>query len=191
MPTCTSGGAVPRVARAVRRKWARRLAQRHPGRVRPRGRRGHVPRDVDFVVVSGDIFDSAFAPPIGDYLRFFEGLEPPRTRRAFRSYLMHGQPRPADASWQHDFFALAARPPPCSPADRPGFALVRARRPTPVPSSAAAATPNQAWPPDESIAEGVSPATPPSRALAGPQPHAAEAPFAVGRAAHRPQRSIR
>ena len=76
-------------------------------------------RQVDFVVIAGDIFDSARAS-YGDYLHFFEGLK--RLDKAgIPSYLVSGNHDPY-TSWTRDFFAF----PPSTrmlPADRPGFEL--------------------------------------------------------------------
>ena len=66
-------GAPFRGLRALSSKWANRLLSAIPESY-DRMVDAAIARDVDFVVVSGDIFDSA-RPSYGDYLHFFEGLE--------------------------------------------------------------------------------------------------------------------
>ena len=131
-------------------------------------------REVDFVVIAGDIFDSA-RPSYGDYLHFFEGLK--RLDAAgIPAYLVTGNHDPY-TSWQHEFFSL----PPNAvmlPGDRPGFELFE-RDGKPLCLIAGRGYYNQTWPADECIAEGVTRAAAIS-ALAGAHPEASEAPFAVG-----------
>lgn len=131
-------------------------------------------REVDFVVIAGDIFDSARAS-YGDYLHFFEGLK--RLDQAgIPSYLVSGNHDPY-TSWTRDFFAL----PPSTrmlPADRPGFELFE-RDGEPLCLIGGRGYYNQTWPADECIAEGVTRAAA-EEALSQLHPRACEAPFAVG-----------
>lgn len=130
-----------------------------------------VSRQVDFVVVAGDIFDSVRAS-YRDYLHFFKGLQ--RLDEAgIPSYLCTGNHDPLSV-WQKDFFAL----PPSAKmlaADRPDFALYE-REGRPLAIIAGRGYPNKVWSAYESIAAGLNrPA-----ALAALGPRAAEAPFAIG-----------
>ena len=166
-------GAPFRGLRALSSKWANRLLSAIPESY-DRMVDAAIARDVDFVVVSGDIFDSA-RPSYGDYLHFFEGLE--RLGEAgIPVYLITGNHDPY-TSWQHDFFSL---PPNATmlPGDRPGFALVE-RDGQPLCLIGGRGYYNQTWPMDECIAEGVTREAA-EQALAVQHPHAAEAPFAVG-----------
>ena len=65
-------GAPFRGLRALSDEWARRLVDAIPG-AWDRVVEAAVSRKVDFMVVSGDIFDSVRAS-YRDYLRFFDGL---------------------------------------------------------------------------------------------------------------------
>ena len=78
-----------------------------------------VSRNVDFVVVSGDIFDSVRAS-YRDYLRFFDGLNR-LDAEGIPSYLCTGNHDPLSL-WQQDFFALPQSATMLA-ADRPDFAL--------------------------------------------------------------------
>lgn len=166
-------GAPFRGLRALSSKWANRLLTAIPESY-DRMVDAAIARDVDFVVVSGDIFDSA-RPSYGDYLHFFGGLE--RLGEAgIPVYLITGNHDPY-TSWQHDFFSL---PPNATmlPGDRPGFALVE-RDGQPLCLIGGRGYYNQTWPMDECIAEGVTREAA-EQALAVQHPNAAEAPFAVG-----------
>ena len=102
-------GAPFRGLRALSDAWADRLLDAIPeayDRVVDTALR----HNVDFVVIAGDIFDSARAS-YGDYLHFFDGLK--RLEEAgIPVYLCTGNHDPY-TSWQHDFFALPSTPP-CS-----------------------------------------------------------------------------
>lgn len=133
-----------------------------------------IAREVDFVVMAGDIFDSARAS-YGDYLHFFEGLQ--RLDEAgIPSYLVTGNHDPY-TSWTRDFFSL----PPSAvmlPADRPGFELFE-RDGEPLCLIGGRGYYSQAWPLDECIADGITRSAA-EQALAAEHPRAAQAPFAVG-----------
>ncbi len=66
-------GAPFRGLRALSTKWANRLLTAIPESY-DRIIDAAIAREVDFVVMSGDIFDDA-RPSYGDYLHFFSGLE--------------------------------------------------------------------------------------------------------------------
>ncbi len=158
--------------RALSSEWANRLLNAIPDAY-DRVVDAAMARNVDFVVVSGDIFDSA-RPSYGDYLRFFDGLN--RLDEAgIPSYLCTGN---------HDRCASGSttsspcpRPPPCCRRP-PRLRAGGARRPTAC-LIGGRGYPNKMWPTNESIAEGVT-RDAAVRALAVQHPHAAEAPFAVG-----------
>lgn len=109
-----------------------------------------VSRKVDFVVVSGDIFDSVRAS-YRDYLRFFDGLNR-LDAEGIPSYLCTGNHDPLSL-WQQDFFAL---PPSATmlAADRPDFALYE-RDGRPLAVIGGRGYPNKVWSPNEDIAEGI------------------------------------
>ena len=111
-------GAPFRGLRALSDEWARRFVDAIPG-AWDRVVEAAVSRKVDFVVVSGDIFDSVRAS-YRDYLRFFDGLNR-LDAEGIPSYLCTGNHDPLSL-WQQDFFAL---PPSATmlAADRPDFAL--------------------------------------------------------------------
>lgn len=163
-------GAPFRGLRALSEDWGRRLARAIPD-AWDRVVDAALERNVDFVVVAGDIFDSVRAS-YSDYLRFFRGLD--RLHQAgIPSYLCTGNHDPLSL-WQQDFFAL---PPTATmlAADKPDFALFeREGRPTAV--IGGRGYPNKVWSPHENIAEGITRAA----AIRALGPRAAEAPFAVG-----------
>lgn len=131
-------------------------------------------REVDFVVIAGDIFDSARAS-YGEYRHFFDGLR--RLEAAgIPAYLVTGNHDPY-TSWQHDFFSLPSNAH-MLPGDRPGFALFE-RDGEPLCLIGGRGYYNQTWPADECIAEGVT-RDAAEVALTVLNPRAAEAPFSVG-----------
>lgn len=163
-------GAPFRGLRALSDEWARRLVDAIPG-AWDRVVEAAVSRKVDFVVVSGDIFDSVRAS-YRDYLRFFDGLNR-LDAEGIPTYLCTGNHDPLSL-WQQDFFAF---PPSATmlAADRPDFALYeRGGRPLAV--IGGRGYPNKVWSPNEDIAEGITRAA----AIRALGPRAAEAPFAVG-----------
>ena len=160
-------GAPFRGLRALSDEWARRLVDAIPG-AWDRVVEAAVSRKVDFVVVSGDIFDSVRAS-YRDYLRFFDGLNR-LDAEGIPSYLCTGNHDPLSL-WQQDFFAL---PPSATmlAADRPDFALYeRGGRPLAV--IGGRGYPNKVWSPNENIAEGITRAA----AIRALGPRAAEAPL--------------
>lgn len=163
-------GAPFRGLRALSPAWADRLMEAIP-EAWDRVVDTALAQQVDFVVIAGDIFDSARAS-YRDYLRFFQGLA--RLDAAgIPSYLCTGNHDPLSL-WQQDFFAL---PPHATilAADRPDFALFE-RDGKPLAVIGGRGYPNKVWSPHENIAEGITRAA----AIRALGPRAAEAPFAVG-----------
>ena len=109
-----------------------------------------VSHKVDFVVVSGDVFDESRAS-YGDYLRFFEGM---RTlgKAGIPVYLITGNHDPY-TSWQQSAFSLPENVH-MLPADKPGFQLFR-RNGKPLCIIGGRGYYNQSWPMDECIADGI------------------------------------
>ena len=166
-------GAPFRGLRALSETWANRLLTAIP-EAYDRVVDAALARKVDFVVIAGDIFDSARAS-YGDYLHFFEGLR--RLDKAgIPVYLCTGNHDPF-TSWSRDFFAF----PPNTlmlPADKPGFAAYRRDGET-LALIGGRGYYNQTWPSDEDIAAGLTRAAA-EQALADAVPDVAHAPFAVG-----------
>lgn len=163
-------GAPFRGLRAVSDEWARRLSDAIPA-AWDRAVEAAVSRQVDFVIVAGDIFDSVRAS-YRDYLRFFEGLKR-LDAEGIPSYLCTGNHDPLSL-WQKDFFAL---PPSATmlAADHPDFALFE-RDGRPLAIIAGRGYPNKVWSCHEDISEGLTRRD----AIAALGPAAEEAPFAVG-----------
>ncbi len=163
-------GAPFRGLRALSPRWADRLIDAIP-RAWDRVVDAAVRNEVDFVVVAGDVFDTARAS-YRDYLRFFRGLE--RLEEAgIASYLCTGNHDPY-ATWQQDFFSLPDHAVMLA-ADRPDFAL-HERDGRPLCVIAGRGYPNKVWADDQDIAAGITRAA--AEAALGPR--AAEAPFGVG-----------
>lgn len=163
-------GAPFRGLRALSDDWGQRLYDAIP-RAWERVVDAAIERQVDFVVVAGDIFDSVRAS-YRDYRRFFQGLWR-LDEQGIPSYLCTGNHDPLSL-WQQDFFAL---PPSATmlAADRPDFALYE-RDGQPLAVIAGRGYPNKVWSPHENIAAGITRAA----ALEFLGPAAAAAPFAVG-----------
>ena len=131
-------------------------------------------RKVDFVIVAGDVFDTAQAS-YGDHLHFIDGLN--RLDAAgIPSYLIAGNHDPL-STWGDEFEAL-----PSSAhfigKESPEFELYD-RDGEPLCLIGARGYQNQAWPLDEPIAAGVDRATA-VEALKLAYPNAGRAPFMVG-----------
>ncbi len=109
-----------------------------------------IKREVDFVVIAGDVFDTARAS-YRDYRRFFDGLH--RLDRAgVPAYLCTGNHDPY-TSWQIDFERL----PPSAvmfDAARPSFALYE-RDGEALCLLGGRSYFNQTWPRDQRISEGI------------------------------------
>lgn len=130
-----------------------------------------ISREVDFVVIAGDIFDSARSS-YADYRRFFSGLE--RLEEAnIPVYLCLGNHDPY-STWEQDFFALPANAT-VFDAVAPSFALYE-RDGEPLCVLGGRSFLNNVWPNDTSIADGITRAN----AIAALGEKAARAPFAVG-----------
>lgn len=163
-------GAPFRGLRALSPRWADRLMEAIP-RAWDRVVDAAVRNAVDFVVVAGDIFDTAHAS-YRDYLRFFQGLG--RLEEAgIASYLCTGNHDPY-ATWQQDFFLLPDHAVMLA-ADRPSFVL-HERDGVPLCVVGGRGYPNKVWSSDENIAAGITR----EAAVEALGPRAAEAPFAVG-----------
>ena len=135
-----------------------------------------VSRKVDFVVVSGDIFDSVRASyrRLPAFLRWAE----PLSAEGIPSYLCTGNHDPLSL-WQQDFFAL---PPSATmlAADRPDFALYeRGGRPLAV--IGGRGYPNKVWSPNREHRRGYHP----RRRHSGIGAACRRGAFCGGRAAHR------
>lgn len=163
-------GAPFRGLRALSEPWAARLLSAIP-EAYDRVVEAAVRRKVDFVVISGDIFDSARAS-YADYLHFFEGLKR-LGQQGIPVYLCTGNHDPY-TSWERDFFALPENATMFA-ADKPSFALYE-RDGQPLCVLGGRGYYNQAWPLDADIAEGVTRAAA-EEALGS---RACAAPFGVG-----------
>ncbi len=133
-----------------------------------------IKNDVDFVVIAGDVFDTARAS-FGDFLHFFEGLE--RLDAAgIPSFLVGGNHDPF-SSWRLDAgrFPASAR---LMGGEGPEFALFE-RDGEPICLIGARGYRNQAWPIDEPMAQGIT-RLDAVLSLKAEHPLAAQAPFSVG-----------
>ena len=131
-------------------------------------------RKVDFVVIAGDMFDSARAS-YGDYLAFFEGIER-LTQAEIPVYLVAGN---------HDPYTVWRRDVPMLPegallmgSEACEFALYE-RDGEPLCIIGARGYYSQAWRAGEPISRGITRSAA-VRALRGKKPRAVEAPFSVG-----------
>ena len=131
-------------------------------------------RDVDFVILAGDMFDSSRSS-YGDYLRFFEGLE--RLDEAGISvYLVTGNHDPY-TTWERD----VSRLPPSATllgVNGPEFALF-SRDEEPLCLIGGRSYYNQAWPEGGLISDGIT-RDAAVRALAQAGGSAQDAPFSIG-----------
>lgn len=143
-------GAAFRGLRALSESWAKRMLASIPESY-DRVIDAALTNEVDFVVISGDIFDSARAS-YADYLHFFKGLQK-LDEQGIPVYLVTGNHDPF-TSWQQDFFNF---PPNTTmfPADKPGFAVFE-KEGRPSVLVAGRGYYSQAWPKDEDISEGIS-----------------------------------
>lgn len=109
-------GAPFRGLRAVSASWADRLIEAIP-QAYDHLVSAAIERQVDFVIMAGDIFDAAH-PSYADFMHFFEGLQ--RLDAAgIPVYLCTGNHDPY-TSWQADFAELPGNAH-MFPADKPGF----------------------------------------------------------------------
>ena len=163
-------GAPFRGLRALSEEWASRLIEAIP-EAYDRIIQEAIDRNVAFVVIAGDIFDTA-RPSYADYLRFFDGMRKLETA-GIPAYLCTGNHDPY-TTWQRDFFALPSNVTMFS-ADKPSFALFE-REGFPTCVLGGRGYYNQTWPDNMSIAAGVTRAAADSSLGA----YAMEAPFGVG-----------
>ena len=163
-------GAPFRGLRALSERWASRLVEAIP-EAYARVVSAAVDNRVDFVVIAGDIFDTA-RPSYADYLTFFDGLSR-LDAEGIPVYMCTGNHDPY-TTWQRDLFNLPGNVTMFS-ADKPSFALYR-RDGKPVCVLGGRGYYNQTWPGDACIAEGV------TRAAANEAlgEDAASAPFGIG-----------
>lgn len=166
-------GAPFRGLRGLSEAWATRLlraiAQSYDRIVKEA-----IDRKVDFVIIAGDIFDSARAS-YADFVHFCEGLK--RLDAAhIPVYMVTGNHDPY-TSWQKDFGALPPNTTMLS-AEHPDFRVYE-RDGEPLCIIAGRGYYNQTWPIDESIAEGLT-RTHAEEALAQEWPQVASIPFSVG-----------
>lgn len=160
-------GAPFRGLQALSEKWAKRLLSAIPESY-DRVITAALSHQVDFVLISGDIFDSAKAS-YADYLHFFEGLER-LNQENIAVYLCTGNHDPY-TSWQQEFFSF---PPNTTmlPADKPGFEVYE-KEGEPLVLLGGRGFYNPAWPLDENIAEGIT-------RQAAEEATGVQAPFAIG-----------
>lgn len=133
-----------------------------------------ISRNVDFVIIAGDIFDSA-RPSYADTVHFSQGMQ--RLNNAgIPAYLVTGNHDPY-TSWQHDFGLLPPQTYMLS-AETPDFRVFE-RAGQPLCIIGGRGYYNQTWNFDECIAKGVTRAAA-EDALRERYPHISEVPFAVG-----------
>ena len=153
--------------------WATRLQQAIP-QAYDRVIDAALANDVDFVVASGDVFDTSGAS-YGDFLHFFEGLQK-LYDAGIPVYMTTGNHDPY-SSWRLDMDRL---PPTCHMlgTDAPEFALFE-RDEEPLCLIGARGYRNQAWPLGEPISHGIDRAHA-LDALQDEWPKAGQAPFCIG-----------
>ena len=96
-------GAPFRGLRALSERWASRLVEAIP-EAYERVVSAAIDNRVDFVVIAGDIFDTA-RPSYADYLTFFDGLSR-LDAEGIPVYMCTGNHDPY-TTWQRDLFNLA------------------------------------------------------------------------------------
>lgn len=163
-------GAPFRGLRALSDRWAARLIEAIPEAF-DRLIAAAIEHDVAFVVIAGDVFDTA-RPSYADYQRFFDGMRK-LDAAGIPAYLCTGNHDPY-TSWQRDFFALPQNVTMFS-ADKPSFALFE-REGFASCVLGGRGYYNQTWPSDACIAEGVTRAAAEAELGEG----AKSAPFGVG-----------
>ena len=166
-------GAPIRGLGALSEEWATRLQTAIP-EAYERVIEAALSRDVDFVVLAGDMFDASFSSYC-DYLLFFEGLEKLH-QAGIPTYLVTGNHDPY-TSWVRNIARLPASAhlmgvgvPTFELYERDGEALCLI---------GGRSYYGQAWPADEGIAAGITRQNA-IGALSPAHPDAAGAPFAIG-----------
>lgn len=166
-------GAPIRGLSALTEEWAARLTQAIPEAF-DRVVDAALTREVDFVVLAGDMFDLS-RPSYADYLHFFEGLDK-LDAAGIQTYLVTGNHDPY-TTWARDLerlpklaHMLGIGLPTFELFERDGEALCLV---------GGRSFYGQAWPVDENIAAGITRANA-IGALSHDHPEAADAPFSVG-----------
>jgi len=160
-------GAPFRGLRALSPTWANRLLTASVESY-DRVIEAAIKHKVDFVIIAGDIFDSARAS-YADHVHFFQGLKK-LDEAGIAAYLCAGNHDPY-TSWQQDYFAFPENTK-LFPADKPGFFTFEKDGET-VAILGGRSFYNQAWRKDKSIAEGITGKE--AREAAGK-----DAPFTIG-----------
>ncbi len=142
-------GAPFRGLRALSDSWARRLESAIP-EAYDRVIKAALDRRVDFVILAGDIFDTA-RPSYADFLHFFEGM---RVLDAANIpvYLVTGNHDPY-TSWRKDFAKLPDNVHVFG-ADKPTFEVYE-RDGEPLCLLGGRGYYNQTWPQDKDVSEGI------------------------------------
>lgn len=143
-------GAPFRGVRALSETWAKRL-ETAILEAYERVIRAAIDNKVDFVIIAGDVFDTARAS-YGDYMAFFKGMEKLRDA-GIPVYLVTGNHDPY-TSWDKDFAKLPDNVTMFG-ADEPTFALYE-RGGKPLCLLGGRSFYNQTWPADKDISEGIS-----------------------------------
>ncbi len=166
-------GAPFRGLRSLSDRWANRLLSALT-EAYDRVIEAAIVHKVDFVVVAGDIFDSA-QPTYHDYRYFFEGLEKLNSAN-IAVYLITGNHDPF-TSWKSSFFSFPENTT-MLPADKPGFCMFE-RNNRPLCLIGGRGYYNQAWPAELCIAEGITRRAG-EREIQERYPSVKQVPFAIG-----------
>lgn len=158
---------------ALSDEWATRLQTAIP-EAYDRVIEAALAREVDFVIIAGDMFDSSY-PSYCDYLHFFEGLEK-LDAAGIPTYLITGNHDPY-TSWARNVGRLPKSAHMLG-VGVPTFELYE-REDEPLCLIGGRSYYAQAWPVDEEVSAGITRANA-IGALSDAHPNAAEAPFAIG-----------
>ena len=158
---------------ALSDEWATRLQTAIP-EAYDRVIEAALAREVDFVIIAGDMFDSSY-PSYCDYLHFFEGLEK-LDAAGIPTYLIAGNHDPY-TSWARNVGRLPKSAHMLG-VGVPTFELYE-REDEPLCLIGGRSYYAQAWPVDEEVSAGITRANA-IGALSDAHPNAAEAPFAIG-----------
>lgn len=167
-------GAPMRGLRALSPEWAERV-RAAIGEAYGRVVQAALDRAVDFVLIAGDMFDTACSS-YADYRLFFRGLER-LSEAGIPVFMVTGNHDPY-TSWQHEFFNLPEGVAMLS-AQKPDFRLVR-RDGRPLCLVGGRGYYNQTWPQEVCIADGVTRAAAEEALVEAGEADAAQAPFGVG-----------
>lgn len=166
-------GAPTRGLGALSDEWAARLQSAIP-EAYDRVIEAAIAREVDFVVIAGDMFDASYSSYC-DYVHFFEGLEK-LGQAGIPTYLITGNHDPY-TSWARNVGRLP-KSAHMMGVGVPTFELYE-REGEPLCLIGGRSYYAQAWPVDEEVSAGITRANAVG-ALSGEHPNAAEAPFAIG-----------